>query len=99
MNRFNMKDGKMIYDLNGDYIYQNIHDNIINKLHETFNLQGIKIPEVNVYFVILRKNKQFDMVINSEITDDVENINNGFVKFSEHKYIVDMIENQIFNNQ
>ena len=42
MYRFDVENGKMIQNKDGMFIMLFEHENIINRLHETFNLKDVK---------------------------------------------------------
>lgn len=97
--RFNIDKGKLIYCKDGLYLYQATHKKIIDRLHESFDLSGVKIKNPPCFCVIYKKGKFLilnNMVLNSVNDDEI--ILNHLIEYSEHKKIIDNLEKDLFGN-
>lgn len=96
--RFNIDKGKLIYCKDGLYLYEATHKKIIDRLHETFDLSGVKITNP-VCFCVIYKKGQF-IILNNIVLNSIDDeiILNHLVEYSEHKKIIDNLEKELFGN-
>jgi hypothetical protein len=95
MYRFDVENGKMIQNKDGMFIMLFEHENIINRLHETFNLKDVKFKEPDILCIAQQENK-YEVLKYSNLKNKEDNINNLFVSKKEHDEIMEIIEKQIF---
>lgn len=95
MHRFNVENGKMITNKDGEYTMLFTHENVIDRLHEHFDLKEVTFPKPEM-LCIAKTGNTYSVMKFSDLKNKEDNINNLFIKITEHNTILQQIEQQIF---